>query len=76
MKVAALQTALTDNVEANVRRITELVREAASKGAQVILPSELFEGAYFCQTQKEEDFARARSAIDHPTLLHFQQLAK
>ena len=76
MKVAALQTALTDNVEANVRRITELVREAASKGAQVILPSELFEGAYFCQTQKEEDFARARPAIEHPTLLHFQELAK
>ena len=76
MKVAALQTALTDNVEANVRRITELVREAAGKGAQVILPSELFEGAYFCQTQKEEDFARARAATEHPTLVHFQELAK
>jgi len=76
MKVAALQTALTDNVEANVRRITELVREAAGKGAQVILPSELFEGAYFCQTQKEEDFARARAAAEHPTLVHFQELAK
>jgi len=76
MKVAALQTALTDDVAANVRRITELVREAAGRGAQVILPSELFEGVYFCQTQKEEDFARARPAHDHPTLRHFQALAK
>jgi N-carbamoylputrescine amidase len=73
--VAALQTALTDDVATNVARVTELVREAHGKGAQVILPSELFEGHYFCQTQKEEDFKRARPAEDHPTLRHFQALA-
>lgn len=76
MKVAALQSAFSDDVAANVRRVTELVREAADKGAQVILPSELFEGVYFCQTQKEEDFERARPVEGHPTLLHFQALAK
>jgi N-carbamoylputrescine amidase len=76
MKVAALQSAFTDDVATNVRRVTELVREAASQGAQVILPSELFEGAYFCQTQREEDFARAKPAADHPTLQHFAALAK
>ncbi|CAN5580157.1 N-carbamoylputrescine amidase [soil metagenome] len=76
MKVAALQSAFTDDVATNVRRVTELVREAASQGAQVILPSELFEGVYFCQTQKEEDFARARPAAAHPTLQHFSALAK
>jgi N-carbamoylputrescine amidase len=75
MKVAALQSAFTDDVAANVRRVTELVREAAGRGANVILPSELFEGVYFCQTQREEDFARAQPAADHPTLRHFQQLA-
>jgi N-carbamoylputrescine amidase len=73
--VAALQTALTDDVATNVARITDLVREAHGKGAQIILPSELFEGHYFCQTQREEDFARAHPAEDHPTLRHFQQLA-
>jgi N-carbamoylputrescine amidase len=73
--VAALQTALADDVGANVARVTELVREAAGKGAQIILPSELFEGHYFCRTQREEDFARARSAEANPTLRHFQQLA-
>jgi N-carbamoylputrescine amidase len=75
MKVAALQSAFTDDVAANVRRVTELAREAAGRGANVILPSELFEGVYFCQTQREEDFSRAQSAADHPTLRHFQQLA-
>jgi N-carbamoylputrescine amidase len=73
--VAALQTALSDDVATNVARITELVREAASRGAQIILPSELFEGHYFCREQREADFARARSAEGHPTLRHFQQLA-
>jgi len=73
--VAALQTALADDVAANVARITELVRAAAARGAQVILPSELFEGHYFCRTQREDDFARARSAEGHPTIRHFQALA-
>jgi N-carbamoylputrescine amidase len=73
--VAALQTALTDDVATNVARVTELVRRAAAGGAQIVLPSELFEGHYFCRSQREEDFARARSAEDHPTLRHFQALA-
>ncbi len=75
MKVAALQTALADDVTTNVARVTELVREAHGKGAQVILPSELFEGHYFCRSQREEHFARAHTAEDHPTLRHFQKLA-
>jgi N-carbamoylputrescine amidase len=73
--VAALQTAFSDDVAANVRRVTELVREAHGKGARIVLPSELFEGHYFCQTQREDDFARAHPADDHPTLRHFQALA-
>ena len=74
--VAALQTRLTDDVATNVVHVLELVREAAAKGAQIILPSELFEGHYFCRTQREEDFARARPAADHPTLRRFQEIAK
>ena len=73
--VAALQTALTDDVAGNVARVTELCREAAGRGAQILLPSELFEGHYFCRTQREADFSRAQPAEDHPTLRHFQQLA-
>lgn len=74
--VAALQTALSDDVGTNVTRVVELVHEAADKGAQIILPSELFEGHYFCRTQLEADFGRARPAEGHPTLKTFQELAK
>jgi len=73
--VAALQAALTDDVAENVARVTALVREAAGRGAQIVLPSELIEGHYFCRTQREADFARARAAEGHPTLRHFQMLA-
>ena len=73
--VAALQAAFTDDVAENVAHVTALVREAAGRGAQIVLPSELIEGHYFCRTQREADFARARSAENHPTLRHFQALA-
>ena len=75
MKVAALQMAFSDDVAQNVARVTELVRDAAGKGAKIVLPSELFEGHYFCRTQEEADFSRARPAEAHPTLRHFQALA-
>jgi N-carbamoylputrescine amidase len=57
--LAVLQSALTDDADKNIKRISDLVREAASKGANVILPSELFEGHYFCTSQEEGNFARA-----------------
>jgi len=74
--VAALQTVLTDDVATNVARVTELVRAAAAKGAQIVLPSELFEGHYFCRDQSEEHFARARPIAGHPTLAAMADLAR
>ena len=47
LTVAALQLAFTDDTVANIRAVSELVREAAGKGAEVVLPPELFEGPYF-----------------------------
>ncbi|MEZ4400774.1 MAG: N-carbamoylputrescine amidase [Kofleriaceae bacterium] len=74
--VAAIQTDLTDDVDANVARITELVRAAAAQGAQIVLPSELFEGEYFCRDQREAHFARARPFDDHPTIWKMAELAR
>ena len=52
LTVAAVQSALSDDRDANVARMTELVREAASRGARAILMPELFEGHYFCADQR------------------------
>jgi N-carbamoylputrescine amidase len=73
--VAALQTAYGDDMAANIAKTENLVREAAAKGAQVILPSELFQGRYFCTTQEERWFATAYPAAEHPCVLAMQKLA-
>ena len=74
--LAATQMACTDVVADNVARAEGLVREAAAKGANVILIQELFEGLYFCQRQVAEDFKRAQPAEGHPTIARFQALAR
>ena len=74
--VAALQSSFTEDLTGNVTRVTELVREAAAKGAQIILPSELFEGPYFCRTERDEFFALAKPFAGHATIAHFQKIAR
>jgi N-carbamoylputrescine amidase len=73
--VAALQLAFTDDVDQNIAAVTELVREAASRGAQIVLPPELFEGHYFCQVEDEGRFARAQPVGEHPAVRAMQRLA-
>jgi N-carbamoylputrescine amidase len=75
LTVAALQLAFTDVVEENIAAVSELVREAAGKGAKLVLPPELFEGHYFCRTQDESHFARALPASEHPVVLAMRKLA-
>jgi len=76
LTVAALQLAFTDDVQENLRAVSDLVREAAGKGAKLILPPELFEGHYFCRTQDEGHFGRALPAAEHPAVLAMQELAQ
>jgi N-carbamoylputrescine amidase len=73
--VAALQLAFTDDVAENITAVSDLVREAAGKGAKVILPPELFEGHYFCRTHDEGHFTRALPVEEHPAVLAMQKLA-
>ena len=76
VRVAATQCAFTDDLEVNLAQVEALVREAAARGAQVILPSELFEGTYFCREEKDAFFDLAKPALDHPTIERFQRLAR
>ena len=73
--VAALQLAFTDDITENIAAVSELVREAAGRGAQVVLPPELFEGHYFCRVEDEGLFARAQPVDRHPAVLAMQALA-
>jgi N-carbamoylputrescine amidase len=73
--VAALQLAFGDDIGENIRNVSELIREAAGRGAKVVLPPELFEGPYFCRTEDESLFATARPVAEHPSVLAMQALA-
>ncbi|QTH22038.1 N-carbamoylputrescine amidase [Rhizorhabdus wittichii] len=75
ISVAALQLAFGDDIDANIAEVSKLVREAAGKGAQVVLPPELFEGHYFCQVEDEGMFARARPVGEHKAVRAMQALA-
>jgi N-carbamoylputrescine amidase len=73
--VAATQMACSWEREENIANAEALVREAAGRGAQVVLVQELFETPYFCKDQKEELFALARPAGGNPTLERMAALA-
>ncbi|MEL7231583.1 MAG: nitrilase-related carbon-nitrogen hydrolase, partial [Pseudomonadota bacterium] len=74
---AALQMSfIKGDIDANITRVSERVREAASGGADVILPSELFSDHYFCKTQEEHHFATAYPWAEHPAVTEMAALAK
>ncbi|MFO0561259.1 MAG: N-carbamoylputrescine amidase [Polyangiales bacterium] len=74
--VAVIQCSLGGSVEENVEKTIHWVRKAAAAGAQVILPSELFEGPYFCKTEVETEFLRAKPVEGHATIAKMRALAK
>ncbi|MFN3864071.1 MAG: N-carbamoylputrescine amidase [Erythrobacter sp.] len=74
--VAALQLPLgSEDEAANIAAVSALVEEAAARGAQLILPPELFSGPYFCREEDEALFALARPTAEHPGVIAMQALA-
>lgn len=74
--VAALQLALgSADEQTNIASVSGLVEEAAGKGAQIILPPELFSGPYFCSAEDEALFAPAKPVAEHPSVIAMQALA-
>ena len=70
-----IQASYGQDLAANIAKTARFVREAAAKGAQVILPSELFQGPYFCVTQEERWFATAHPWREHPCVTALAPLA-
>jgi N-carbamoylputrescine amidase len=78
MKVtlAATQFRCVENSVENLNRAESLVRDAARKGAQVILLQELFETPYFCKDHLASHFDLARPIEGSPVVQRFQALAR
>jgi len=75
VSLAVIQTSYGLDMAENIRKTADLVRAAADRGGQVILPSELFQGPYFCVTQEERWFATAYPWAEHPCVLTMAELA-
>ena len=74
--LAAVQMACGWDGAANVAKAEELVREAAARGAQIILLPELFETPYFCIEQDARHLKLASTADDNPAVKHFSAVAR
>ncbi len=74
--VAATQMACSWDRDANVARAEKLIREAARRGANVILIQELFETPYFCKDHAARHFGLAKPLEGHPAVEHFRGLAR
>ena len=74
--LAATQMACGSDRAANLERAEQLIRRAASQGANIILIQELFETPYFCQDQFPDFFALARPVDDNEGIAKFQSLAR
>lgn len=76
IKIAATQMPCTWNRQATLDKADHLVRQAAKKGANIILLQELFETPYFCQLQKFQYMELATPLEENPAVEHFKKLAK
>jgi N-carbamoylputrescine amidase len=74
--VAAIQTSYGYDLKSNIAKTEAFVREAARGGAQVVLPSELFQSIYFCTKQDPKWFETAFPVGEHPCVLSMKKLAK
>lgn len=75
VRVGLVQMSCSAIKEENVKKGIEKIREAASKGAQIICLQELFTSLYFCDVEDYDNFKLAEP-IPGPTTDALQQVAK
>jgi N-carbamoylputrescine amidase len=74
VNVGLVQMSCTRDKETNLAKAIGLVREAASRGAQIICLQELFTSLYFCDTEDYEHFKLAET-IPGPSTERLQEVA-
>lgn len=74
--VSAVQISCIDNVNANLDKIEIHVREAARRGAKLVVLQELFEGPYFCIDIDAAHNQRAKPFQGNTTVARLSALAK
>src|SRR5262252_8412627 len=75
IKLGLIQTDVSANPDANLKKTLALAERAAKAGAQIICTQELFRSQYFCQSEDHENFKLAEK-IPGPSTDAFCKLAK
>ena len=73
--VAATQMSCGWDRDENIAKAERLVREAAGRGANVVLIQELFETPYFCKDHLASHFELARELGENPAVRRLAEVA-
>ena len=74
--VAAVQLSCTGDVKENIDHADMLVREAAGRGANIVLLPELFERQYFCQERRYDYYDFAKPVDENDAVIHFKKVCR
>ena len=74
--VAAVQMRMSADPKENLRTAEAFVREAAGRGAQIVLLPELFERPYFCQERRYDYLDYALPVSENPAVMRMRALAR
>jgi N-carbamoylputrescine amidase len=66
--VAVIQRAFGEDRDQNRDATVAAVADAITAGAHIVLPSELFEGRYFCQYEEQQYFSWATTLEENPAI--------
>ena len=75
MKIALIQKNRISDIEHNIQTLGESIRQAAHKGAELVVFQELHNSLYFCQVESTDNFDLAES-IPGPSTEYYGGLAK
>jgi N-carbamoylputrescine amidase len=75
LTVAATQMACGTDRDANIASAERLIREAARRGASVVLIQELFESPYFCKDHLAAHFELATPVAENPAVRRLSKVA-
>lgn len=75
MKVALIQKSRTSDVKKNILELADAIKEAADKGAELVVLQELHNSLYFCQVEDVNNFDLAEP-IPGPSTDFYSAVAK
>ncbi len=74
--IGLIQMSMSDSVDANLKKASDMIAEAVSKGAKIVVLPELFLYPYFCQTPKDESFFALAETIPGTSTAALSAIAK